>query len=195
MHEILEACRVYFEAFGSWGLFWLSLIESFFLLPPPDTLLIPMALSAPELAIGYASICTFGSALGGVIGYGIGHKGGRPILDKLFKKEHTSVLDKLFEKYGVWAILIAGFSPVPYKVFTIGAGVFKMRLFSFFIASILSRGARFFLEAILILYMGDFVIKNFNKITIAVTIIVLLIIVIIHIAKRSAFMKKLKMNE
>ena len=90
MHEILSNINTWFQSMGTWGLAINSCIESFFLLPPPDFLLIAMDLAKPEKALFYATICTIASAVGGAIGYFIGKFGGRPVFNFLFKKKRQT---------------------------------------------------------------------------------------------------------
>ena len=97
MHEILANISSWFQSMGVWGLALNSCIESFFLLPPPDFLLIAMDLTKPEKAMFYATICTLASAIGGAIGYAIGFWGGRPAFKFLFKKH----IDKNGKKFAV----------------------------------------------------------------------------------------------
>ena len=127
---------------------------------PPDLLLIAMCLAATAAGEGWLSfvwalICTAGSVTGGVTGYYIGLKGGRPIALKLYSADKINAADKLYEKYGVWAVAIAGFTPVPYCIFTVLSGVLRMKLLSFTIVSIFSRAARFFLVATMIFFFGE----------------------------------------
>jgi membrane protein YqaA with SNARE-associated domain len=141
--------------YGVPALFCLALAEASFFPLPPDILLIALALGAPDHALWYALVCTLGSTVGGMLGYGIGRVGGRPLLDRLVAKEKTRRIHEYFERYEAWAIGIAGFTPVPYKVFTISAGAFWINFPRFVVASVLSRGARFFLVAGLIMLFGD----------------------------------------
>lgn len=130
-----------------WALLLLAFAESSFFPIPPDVLLIALCFAKPSSSFWFATICSIGSVLGGAFGYFIGLKGGRPLLIKFFKEEKVGVVDKYFKKYGVWAVVIAGFTPIPYKVFTIASGAFVMDFKKFFIASITSRSARFFIVA------------------------------------------------
>ena len=141
-------------------LFLNALAEAILFPVPPDLLLIAMCLAsaaagAPYLAFVWALICTAGSVSGGVCGYLIGLKGGRPVAQRLYAKDKIAAADKLYEKYGLWAVAIAGFTPVPYCIFTVLSGVLKMRLPLFVLVSILSRAARFFLVATLIFFVGQ----------------------------------------
>lgn len=127
------------------ALFILAFAESSFFPIPPDVLLIAMGVADPEHALWFALITSVGSVLGGTAGYGIGHFGGRPILKKLLSEKRRSAAESLYNRYDFWAIAIAGFTPIPYKVFTISAGAFAIRFANFLLASSLSRPARFFL--------------------------------------------------
>ncbi|MBW1710998.1 MAG: DedA family protein, partial [Deltaproteobacteria bacterium] len=95
---------------------------------PPDALLIALCLINPKAAFIYAFICALGSVLGGIIGYFIGLKGGRPLLKRWFKSEKISLVENYYQKWDVWAVGIAGFTPIPYKIFTISAGVFDLNV-------------------------------------------------------------------
>ncbi len=139
------------------ALFALAFAESSFFPIPPDLLLIVMALNTPEQALFYALVCTLGSTAGGAFGYGIGLKGGRPLLGKFVSEPKIRMVHDYFQKYEAWAIGIAGFTPLPYKIFTISAGVFYIDFTKFLLVSFLSRGARFFLVAGLIRIFGDYI--------------------------------------
>lgn len=162
--------------YGTWGLFVIAFVESSFFPIPPDLILIPLALADPQRGLWYAAICTAGSVLGAYFGYWIGRRFGRPVLRRFASESQIDRIDALFATYGGWAVGIAGFTPIPYKVFTISAGLFRQGLWTFTVASILSRGARFFLEAVLIELYGasivDFISRYFELLTVAVTIVV-----------------------
>lgn len=129
------------------ALFLLAFAESSFFPIPPDVLLIALTLGDPSLGMLYAGISTMGSVIGGIFGYFIGWWGGRPLLRRFVGEDRLLFLHEKFQQYEGWAILIAGFTPVPYKVFTIGAGSFFVNFRVFVLASAVSRGARFFLVA------------------------------------------------
>ena len=124
------------------ALFAIAFAESSFFPIPPDLLLIPLCLANPSLALGYATICLAGSVLGGMFGYLLGLKGGRPLFLKLFSEQKFRVVEHYFQKYDVWAVGIAAFTPIPYKVFTIAAGVFHLNFRRFVLTSIAGRGGR-----------------------------------------------------
>lgn len=152
-----------FEPLGAWGLFILAFMESSFFPIPPDILLIALSLASPEKALFYALICTIGSVVGGMFGYLIGYIGEEAVLKRLFSQQKIEKVHNLFNKYEVGAIAIAGFTPIPYKVFTIAAGVFYINFWKFVITSFWSRGARFFMEALLIFYFGEPILTFLNK--------------------------------
>ncbi len=140
---------------GSTGLAINSCIESFFLVPPPDFLLIAMDLAKPEKALYYALICTIASAIGGVIGYLIGLFGGRPVFNFLFRKKRDK-LDSVEKCMLNTAHLRSFFSALLQfliKVFTIASGILKMNFIKFFIASFFGRGARFFLVSLVLMFL------------------------------------------
>jgi membrane protein YqaA with SNARE-associated domain len=134
-----------------------SFAESSFFPVPVDVLLAPMVLAQREKAWWYASLATITSVAGAVFGYYIGlflfDQVAQPIIDFYHFQEKFIYVQELFNKYGVWIIFIAGFSPIPYKIFTITAGVVSMPLLPFILTSLVARGARFFLVAGL-LYVG-----------------------------------------
>ncbi len=143
---------------AKWYLGGLSFAESSFFPIPPDVLLAPMTLARPNQAWRLAALTTVTSVLGGVVGYGIGYfalEAVEPLLHDLGQWEHYERARSWFEEWGFWAVLAAGFSPIPYKVFTIAAGALVMNLPLFALASILGRGARFHLVAGLIYWGGE----------------------------------------
>lgn len=134
-----------------WYLGALSFAESSFFPVPPDVMLAPMSLARPERAWHYALLTTVASVLGGVAGYLIGlFLFDLFIGDWLQRFGYWDVYLRArawFDIWGFWAIFLAGFSPIPYKVFTIAAGTISMALLPFVVASVIGRGARFFLVA------------------------------------------------
>ena len=159
---------------SDWAVALLSLIavsESVVSPIPPDPLLIAIGLTDPDSAIWLALLVTVGSVIGAVLGHWIGRKIGRPVLHRLVSKSKTARVEALFNKYGVWAILVAAFTPIPFKVFTILAGVMNFKMRPFIIASIVGRGARFLTIGVLIFAFGEsvqsFIDDNFEILTIA----------------------------
>jgi membrane protein YqaA with SNARE-associated domain len=158
---------------GSWALFGFSFAESSFFPIPPDPLLVALCLGAPKRALWFATVCALGSVLGGAAGYAIGW-GVWQMVDGFFYTYVPGVtpeafvnVQQLYDRYDFWAIFAAGFTPIPYKVFTLSAGVFSISLPIFLFASAVSRSARFFLVAGLIYAYGppiqSFIDKHFDR--------------------------------
>ena len=127
-----------------------SFAESSFFPVPPDVLLAPMCLARPERAWRLALLTTLSSVAGGLAGYAIGHFAFEAIAPWLQTTQYWASYQtavRWFQDYGFWAVFIAGFSPIPYKVFTLAAGALTMALLPFILASIIGRGARFYLVA------------------------------------------------
>ncbi|NCF61211.1 MAG: DedA family protein [Gammaproteobacteria bacterium] len=136
----------------------LSFAESSFFPVPPDVMLGPMCLARPARAWFFASLCTLSSVAGGLLGYLIGRLAFHWIEPWLMSSSYADVFLSAvasFERWGAIYILVAGFTPIPYKIFTIGAGVVGMPILPFMLGSVVGRGARFFLVAGLIRLMGD----------------------------------------
>lgn len=149
-----------------WYLGGLSFAESTFFPIPPDVMLAPMTLARPERGWTYAGLCTMASVLGGILGYLIGAFAFQALEPYLIQWGYADELARAadyFERYGFWFILVAGFSPIPYKVFTISAGVVGMPWLSFCVGSLLGRGGRFFLVAGLIVLGGEKLARNLEK--------------------------------
>lgn len=135
----------------------MSFAESSFFPIPPDVMLAPMCLARPERAWRYALLTTLTSVAGGVAGYAIGYFAFgaiEPWLQTTQYWESYQTAVAWFADYGFWAVFIAGFSPIPYKVFTIAAGALSMALLPFTLASVIGRGARFYLVAGLMKWGG-----------------------------------------
>ena len=137
----------------------LSFVESCVLpFPPPDVMLAPMSLANPSRAWRFALITTISSVLGGLLGYAIGvyfFQLIEPLLHDYGYWERYEYAVSFFKQWGPWAVFIAGFSPIPYKIFTISAGALSMALLPFMLASLVGRGARFFLVAGLMYWGGE----------------------------------------
>ena len=162
MHKFLElyeyVLKLASHARAKYYLFLLSVAESSFFPIPPDVMLLPMCLSNPIKAWKFALITTIGSVLGGVIGYLIGVYAFGFIEPYLYDWGYMPAYERAlqwFEEWGFWAIFIAGFSPIPYKVFTIAGGALAMPLLPFILASVIGRGARFYLVALFVIMYGN----------------------------------------
>ncbi|MFB1014340.1 MAG: membrane protein YqaA with SNARE-associated domain [Alteromonadaceae bacterium] len=159
-----------FSALYQWTLRWaehkfaprilamLTFAESIFFPIPPDVLLAPMVLAKPENAWKLASLTTVASVIGGVVGYSLGYLMFDPwILPIIIDFGYQARFDKImlwFAEWGVWVVFLAGFSPIPYKLFTVSAGFLHMAFLPFLFVSAIGRGMRFFLVAGIIKWGG-----------------------------------------
>lgn len=177
--------------YGPIALFILSFVESSFFPVPPDVLLIALALGARSKAFTFAANCSIASVLGAVLGYSIGHflwwsDGGQfsGVAEFFFRNVpgfETALFYRIkeyFDAWNFWIIFTAGFTFIPYKIFTIGAGAFDINFFMFIIASVVGRSARFFLVAGLIWKYGEpireFIDKYFNLLALLFTALLIL---------------------
>lgn len=149
------------------ALFIVSFAESSFFPVPPDVLLIAMTLAVPALWMRYAFFCTAASVLGGMFGYLIGLKfmdvAGDKILELYHLQDKFDKIGNLYREHEAWAVAGSGFTPIPYKLFTLAAGAFKIDFPTFVLASTLGRAARFFLVAALIYKFGPAVKEWIEK--------------------------------
>ena len=173
---------------GALALFILAFAESSFFPIPPDVLLIALCLGCAGKSFRYSAICTLGSIIGAAAGYMIGYFLGQNaageytsvamlFFNHVFSIEAFENVRNLFEQYNFWIIFTAGFTPIPYKLFTIAGGVFHINFAMFIIASVVSRGLRFFLIGWLIWRFGSpiktFIDKYFNLLAIAFTVLLI----------------------
>jgi membrane protein YqaA with SNARE-associated domain len=165
--------------YGIWALFLLSFAESSFFPIPPDVLLIALCVAMPGRSFKYALVCAVGSIFGGCLGYLIGWQFmasiGIRIVDFYGLTEKVAYIETLYNTYNAWAVGIAGFTPIPYKVFTIAAGMFKIDFTVFVLASAASRSARFFLVGGLIYLFGPriqrFIDRYFDLLAVTFTVL------------------------
>ena len=169
--------------YGGPALFLLALVESSIFPVPPDVLLIALCIALPSRAWRFALLASAGSVLGGLIGYGIGW-GAWSFVDTFFFDYIPGFTPAVFERvqglfaeYDFWVVFTAGFTPIPYKVITIGSGVFNINLLVFSVASLVSRSLRFFLVAWLLHRYGsgmrDFIDRYFNLLSIVFVLLLL----------------------
>lgn len=136
----------------------LSFAESSFFPIPPDVMLAPMCLAKPRKCWWFAGLCTVSSVLGGLLGYLIGRWAFFAIEAWLLASSYAGVFQHAVDAFSTWGVvyvLLAGFTPVPYKIFTISAGVVGMPVLPFVLGSVVGRGGRFFLVAGIIRLFGD----------------------------------------
>lgn len=175
--------------YGAWALFILAFSESSFFPIPPDVLLIALAIGKPEKSLKFAGLCATGSVLGGIVGYFIGWQFMAAIGERIVAfyglTEKIVQIELLYNQYDAWAVGIAGFTPIPYKVFTITAGAFKIDFLVFVLASAVSRSARFFLLGLLIYVFGpsiqSFIDRYFNILAVAFTVLLVAGFVVIKL--------------
>jgi membrane protein YqaA with SNARE-associated domain len=185
--EWLRQLKTWVESFAqkpgaAWSLFVIAFLESSFFPIPPDVLLIALALSAPTRAFRYAFVTSVGSVLGGMFGYLIGYQFydlvGRPIIAFYGLNEEYQKVQLWYSSNAFAAIAVAGFTPIPYKVFTIAAGAFQVSFVTLIYASALSRSARFFLVAALFYWFGppikSFIDQYFEALSVAFVVLFIL---------------------
>jgi len=164
------------KPYAAWILFALATAEASIFPLPPDVLLLPMAIARRDKAWRLAAVCTTGSVLGGLIGYGIGALAMATIVQWIVNTYHLQnafqTFHDQFNKWGVWIILAKGLTPIPFKLVTIASGVAGLNLVAFFLACIITRGVRFFLIAGLVRQFGEpirtFIEKYLNWIALGV---------------------------
>jgi len=144
---------------ASWWLAIVAFAESSFFPIPPDALLIPMVLARPDRAWRFAATCMVASVAGGALGYAIGYfvfdQLARPLIEVYGYGDRFVAFQQLYAQYGLWVILIKGLTPIPYKIVTIASGFAAYNLGLFILFSIITRGARFFIEAFLLNRYGE----------------------------------------
>lgn len=153
----------------------ITFAESSFFPIPPDPLLLALCLGAPKKALRFAAICTVASVLGGIAGYLLGLLFWEALNGVFFtyvpgvNPETFGAVQELYQRWDFWAVFLAGLTPLPYKVFTLSAGVFQVSFPVFVLASVLSRGLRFFALAGLVYYYGEpirgFIDRHFGRLT------------------------------
>ena len=185
------------KKYGTSSLFFVAFIEASIFPIPPDILLIPLALGVRKKVFYLCSICTFGSVLGGITGYyigqllwwdGINYSNFANFFFNNIPNFSIELFNKIKTQYDIHGFLIifsAGFTPIPYKIFTISAGAFNISLSLFIFASLISRSTRFFLIGILIYKYGKsirtFINNYFNILSIIVTIIIILFFILFKV--------------
>lgn len=162
----------------------LSFAESSFFPIPPDVMLGPMAAAEPRKGMRFALITTIASVVGGVFGYLIGllaFDAVAPLLQETAYWPKFIIAQEWFARWGVWVVFVAGFSPIPYKLFTISAGVLALAFVPFVLASLVGRGARFFLVAMLLAWLGprmEPVVRKYIEVLGWITVAVLVALIL-----------------
>ena len=188
IHELSDWVLSFAESQWAVALLGLSSFMEAIIFPiPPDPLLIAIGLVQQESAIFLGLWVAITSVAGAIVGHWIGKRLGRPIiewagnypiLDRFFSHNKVDKVERLFKRYGIWTILIAAFTPLPYKVFAITAGILQMDRRSFIIASIIGRSARFLTIGLLIALFGQeiesIMSNNFELITVSIAAITII---------------------
>ncbi|MBG93759.1 MAG: hypothetical protein CL793_00570 [Chloroflexi bacterium] len=176
-----------------WAVFALainSFTESIFNPIPSDPLILGMAAINPGSVFWLALVATVASVAGAVVGWMGGIFFGRRVLLKIVSAEKSYQVENLFGRYGIWVVLIAAFTPIPYKVFAITAGMLRFDLRSFIVVSLIGRGARFFLLAGVLYYLGnsgllDRMAANFTLLTVAIVALGVAAVGVLVLAKKA----------
>lgn len=165
------------SSLAPWALFCFAFAESSFFPIPPDIMIIPMAITQPSQAAFIALMATLGSFLGALFGYSIGYYGGYPLLKKFVKKEKIERIHNYYDRYNAWAVGIAGITPLPFKLFTLSGGTFRINLKIFLLATLVSRGARFFAVSLVSAMAGEalkpLILKYINLFSIIFVVLLL----------------------
>ncbi len=170
------------KRYASWILFAVAFAESSVFPLPPDILLLPMCIAQRRKALRLALICTIGSVLGGILGYAIGALLFETLGSWVIETYHLqAAFDKFhagFNEWGVWIILAKGLTPIPYKLVTIASGVAAFPFVPFVLASLVTRGLRFFIVALLVMKFGapiqTFIEKYLNWVALGVLLVIAL---------------------
>ena len=165
-----------------------SFFESIFFPIPPDPLLVGIAILQPHLAVWLGVLVTVTSVAGAVVGHWLGQRLGRPLLYRLFAEKKVQPVEDTFKRYGMLAIVVAAFTPLPYKLFAISAGALDLDRRTFVIASLVGRGTRFITLGALVYFYGEsiekFIAENFEAITVGVSLALIVGVVAWAIVRR-----------
>lgn len=185
---MLDSIKEFFKQYGNIGLFFNAFFDGFILPLPPDFLLSTLAIQKISNPTLLALICSVGSVIGGCIGYIVGRFGGRTIVDKIFPNSKiVNKAEDLFKKFGVWAIVIDAFTPIPYKALTLGSGLMRFNPVLFACVSFPVRSIRYILVANTASFVGDQLRSDFERTMLIIAIVLVLIVVLfVNLRKRLA---------
>ena len=188
---MFDGLKEFFKQYGTTGLFFNAFFDGFVLPLPPDFLLSTLAIQNINNPTILALICSIGSVIGGCLGYCVGRFGGRKFVDKIFPNSSVvSKAESLFQKFGVWAIVIDAFTPIPYKALTLGSGLMKFNPVIFALVSFPVRSIRYILVANTASFVGERLRTQFET-TILILVIVVMIVIglFIFLRKRLSAVK------
>lgn len=160
LHGPVELTREFFVSMGVPGLFVAGILDFFLPLVfpfPPIVVIVPLVAATPELAPAYVVAATAGSVTAGVVGYGIGLKGGRPALESRFEESRIRRAESYFERNGFVTVAVGSFAPIPeaHELLSFASGVFGMPFREYLVASLLGRGGKYIVVAMLVIALGD----------------------------------------
>lgn len=182
---MLDNIKEFFKQYGTTGLFFNAFFDGFILPLPPDFLLSTLSIQKISNPTILALICSIGSVVGGCIGYCVGRFGGRPLVNKIFPSSlFINKAEELFKKFGVWAIVIDAFTPIPYKALTLGSGLMKFNPALFAAVSFPVRSVRYILVANTANFIGEQLRAEFEKTVLFLAIAVVAIVTLVFYLKR-----------
>lgn len=182
---MLEGIKEFFKQYGSIGLFLNAFFDGFILPLPPDFLLSGLAIQKVANPSILAMLCSLGSVIGGCIGYCVGRFGGRPIVNKIFPNSKlVNKAEELFKKFGVWAIVIDAFTPIPYKALTLGSGLMKFNPILFASVSFPVRSIRYIIVANTAGFIGEQLRAEFERTFLLIIVGILALIVLGYSLKK-----------
>ena len=182
---MLETIKEFFKQYGSIGLFLNAFFDGFILPLPPDFLLSTLAIQNFGKPTLLALICGSGSVIGGCLGYCIGRFGGRPIVNKIFPNSRiVNKAEGLFKRFGVWAIVIDAFTPIPYKALTLGSGLMKFNPFLFAGVSFPVRTLRYIIVANTANFVGEQLRAEFEKTMLLIAVGIVVLVTLLYSLKK-----------
>ena len=182
---MLETIKEFFKQYGSIGLFFNAFFDGFILPLPPDFLLSTLVMQKIGNPTALAMICSVGSVIGGCIGYCIGRFGGRPIVNKIFSNsKFINKAEEMFTRFGVWAIVIDAFTPIPYKAITLGSGLMKFNPILFAAVSFPVRSTRYILVANTANFIGEQLRTEFERTLLVIIIMLIVFVFLIYNLKK-----------
>lgn len=182
LETLLKPFVDYFMGMGLSGMALVAYLEAIFLPLPPDVMLFTCALCKPSAALSYALVSGIASALGAATNYWIGQKGGRALFFAIFKnkKAQFDKIEKLCQKYGVLAVFIIAFTPIPFMIFTMASGIFELSFIPFFFACWIGRTLRFLAFSSLIVHFGSAIKENIDIFFFGLALVVIVVYLLFH---------------
>ena len=185
---MFETIKEFFKQYGTTGLFFNAFFDGFVLPLPPDFLLSTLVIQKISNPTMLALICSIGSVIGGCVGYCVGRFGGRPLVNKIFlKSTFINKAEELFRRFGVWAIVIDAFTPIPYKALTLGSGLMKFNPVLFAMVSFPIRTIRYVLVANTAHFIGEQLRAEFER-TFLLLVIALVAVIALFFYLKKRFM-------